>query len=144
MQRFLGALVIVVIIIAVVGVYFDWFHFQKPTHNNDDTVTYSVEVNKAKIKEDTARLKEKVADATDGDRTVAGRIITVDFKAKNVTIETDENKEMTFHVETGTKIQRNNSSAALNEFRQGDRITVAYAVRDGQNIARSLTAKHSE
>jgi Cu/Ag efflux protein CusF len=165
MQKFLGGVVILLLIVGGVGFYLGWFNFEKKKDTGDDKVTFSVEVDKQKIKDDAAAaekrakeigadLKEKASESTETARkklnesaaqqTVAGRINRVDPASNRVTVMTADNKEMTFQVEPATTLRLQDASAVLKEFREGDRITVVYAVQDGKNIARSVSVERSE
>jgi hypothetical protein len=58
MQRFLGGLVIVAILIGAFGFYRGWFSFSKT--NADNSTNLTIQVNKDKIKEDEEKAKEEL------------------------------------------------------------------------------------
>jgi hypothetical protein len=58
MNRFLGVLVVLVIVGAAIGFYRGWFSFATSSENHNANVTLSVD--KDKIKEDTDKAKEKL------------------------------------------------------------------------------------
>jgi hypothetical protein len=58
MTRFLGALVIIVAIIACIGLYLGWFKFG--SDNSDGKTHITITVDKDKIKEDEKTAVEKI------------------------------------------------------------------------------------
>lgn len=60
MRNFLTIVLILVVAIAVIGWYQDWYHVS--TNNTDNKVNVDVTVDKNKVKEDTAKAKEKLDD----------------------------------------------------------------------------------
>lgn len=60
MARLIGMLVVVVAVVIGVGLYRGWFHFSSDRSNGDPT--YTVTMDKEKIKEDEARAKQKLQD----------------------------------------------------------------------------------
>ncbi|HWY85338.1 MAG TPA: hypothetical protein VNX28_01370 [Gemmataceae bacterium] len=58
MTRFLGALVIIVVIIGCIGLYLGWFSFG--SDNSDGKTHITITVDKDKIKEDRNEVVEKI------------------------------------------------------------------------------------
>jgi hypothetical protein len=61
MGRFIGALVVIVLVIVGLGYYLNWFHVA--TTDGDTTTNINVTVDKEKIKEDKEKAKEKLEEA---------------------------------------------------------------------------------
>jgi hypothetical protein len=60
MQRFLGFLVILAIVVLAAGYYLDWFKFSSSSSGNNST--YQMQVDKSKIETDTEKAKQKLQD----------------------------------------------------------------------------------
>jgi regulatory protein YycH of two-component signal transduction system YycFG len=61
MRNLLAVLVVLIVGVAVLGYFLDWFHLSHK--NKEGTTDFHLSVDKAKIQEDTAKVKEKVVQA---------------------------------------------------------------------------------
>jgi hypothetical protein len=62
MARFIGTLVILAAIVAGVGYYLNWFSFSASDDKKTDGTEINIHIDKAKIKADTEKAKEKAQD----------------------------------------------------------------------------------
>ena len=66
MRKILGSLVVLLLIVVVVGVFRGWFGVPSGGYSPDDKrATFSVDVDKEKIKEDAEAVKDKAGKITD-------------------------------------------------------------------------------
>src|SRR5579864_4926405 len=150
MRRFLGTLLILIVIIIVIGLWRGWFNFRSHSSIEDENrTTYSVDVNRNRIDQDTAaversarqageRIKED-AQALAGNPSARGTIARVGRSEKHILIRTTDNKDSTVEVEPSTKIVANDQAMQLDGLHEGEQVWVSYSVHDGKNVARSIT-----
>jgi hypothetical protein len=150
MRRLLGTLAIIVIIVVVVGVYRDWFHFTRSQDQGGETLDLGVQVDKQKIKEDQQALENKakefggqLRDKAAPEEKATGTIAQVDPTAQRVVVRTTDQKEITVYLESATKVRLNDAQASLKEVHEGDRATVNYSAKDGKNYARSISVERA-
>ena len=148
MRRLLGTIVVLIGIVIIIGIWRDWFQFR--SHSNDDHMdTFSVDVNRQKLREDTAaaeksarHIGDRIRENAEGilpEHSASGRIAHVWPMDKDLRIVTSENKELALKVEPNTKIIENEQAMQLDGLREGERVWVVYAIKDGKNVARSIT-----
>jgi len=78
MTRFLGVLVIIVILVGVLGWYMDWFHFGSET--TDGKTHISITVDQNKIKESENKVIEGVKQGVEKVRGTSSTTTTVPAK----------------------------------------------------------------
>ena len=72
--------------------------------------------------------------------TIRGQVSTIDAASGSLVIKLDgdqgdaTNKEMSFFVSSEAKIVRGGASIALNELKEGDKVTVTYRPTDERNV----------
>lgn len=153
MLRLLGFLVVLIALVVGAGYFLGWFGFstQRNTPNNEK-LTVSLEVDSEKIKEDaeTARQKAKaIGDSVQdsiaqvGAETAKGTIVSIHEAENRFVVRTMDKKELTLQMEPSAKARLNNQEVGLKDFRAGDPVTVVYKVKDGKNLARSVTVERA-
>ncbi|HEV3143913.1 MAG TPA: hypothetical protein VGZ47_08530 [Gemmataceae bacterium] len=151
MRRILGTLVVLAAIVVGVGIWRDWFHFRSQSSTNDDqTTTFSVDVNRQKIQDDKAaaaesarQLGERIQEGAQGiasGHSARGHIAKVGPMDNRVlVVKTSDDKELTLQLEPTTKIFGNEQAMQYQDLHEGEHIWVTYSIQDGKNIARSIT-----
>jgi len=77
--------------------------------------------------------------AADNRRTVKGYIRDVNAPAHQLTVATDDDKDLTFRVDDRSKLERNGRPVALDDFKKGMRVKVAFEPSGGENRVVSMT-----
>jgi hypothetical protein len=150
MRKFLWTLIVLIAIVVGVGFYLGWFVGSIDRNaDGDGKITVSLDINPAKIWGTTQKVAQKaeqvghdVKDKIGGHgnaETVKGTIAKVEPAAKRVVVTTSGDKEVSIVVEAASKVRRNDTEIKLDDLRVGDHINADYDVKDGQNIARSVT-----
>ncbi len=62
MTRFIGTVVILLLLVAAVGWYLGWFEFNKSSNSHE--INFNVSVDKAKVKEDLDKATDKAKGTT--------------------------------------------------------------------------------
>jgi Cu/Ag efflux protein CusF len=145
MRKFLLTLIVLIAIFVGVGFYLGWFVVSMDRNvDGNGKITVSLDINPAKISGTTQavaqkadQIKEKI-DGHGNAETVKGTIAKVEPAAKRVVV-TSGDKEVTIVVEPTSKVRLNDADIKLDDLRVGDHINAVYDVKDGQNIARSVT-----
>jgi hypothetical protein len=152
-MRKLGIVVLVLIAaLAGIGFYRNWFDFSTQRDAQDDSkVKVSLGVDTNKIAEDTAAAKDKARElggtvqrnikGLAGAETVKGEVVSVDEKDGRFTVATADKPELTIHMAPAAKLLLKDKEIQLKDLRVGDRVTVAYEVKDGKSIAQSVTVE---
>jgi hypothetical protein len=133
------------------GYYCGWLRFSSEREQGKVAVGMQVDTDKiksdARATEDKARrLTEKFkggAEEAEHAETVKGTVTSVDESDRRLMLSTAENKELTIQLDSGTKIRARDTQAALKDLRPGDQVTVAFHVKDGKNLAQSITVERS-
>jgi len=145
-------IVVVLLLVAVgvgLGFYLDWFRFTGERNSEDGKTTLGVEVNKDKIKGDVNSAQEKAKEFGQtvkekfgaGTETAKGEVITVQGTDRRFTLVTPDKKELTIQVEPASKIRSQDRDIQLEGVQKGDQVQVIYRVKDGKNIAQSVTVE---
>ncbi len=156
MLRFLGALLVVFLIVLGVGYYLNWFNFSIGRNPTTDQVDVSVNVNKERIKRDSDRFDQGVSafgkKVNEGAReafhkihpqtqTIKGDLAKIDEAAARLTVSTPDKGTMTVQAAAGTRIRRNNVNINMGELMEGDHLLVVYREENGKNVAESITVE---
>jgi hypothetical protein len=150
MRKFLLTLIVLIAIVVGVGFYLGWFAVSMDRNvDGNGKITVSLDINPGKISGTTQAVAQKaeqvghgIKDKIDGHgnaETVKGTIAKVEPAAKRVVVMTSGDKEVTIVVEPASKVRLNDAEIKLDDLRVGDQINADYDVKDGQNIARSVT-----
>lgn len=124
---------------------------------------FSLAVNQEKIKEDTDEAKDKLHDlgqqikdkagkTTDktetktgtqaaGAKTVSGKVKKLEVADNRFLMTTADNGELTVYTDPSSTLQRDDQPVGLADLRVGDRVEVNYVVKDGKDLATSVTAR---
>jgi hypothetical protein len=145
MRKFLLTLIVLIAIGVGVGFYLGWFVVSMDRNvDGNGKITVSLDINPAKITGTTQvvaqkaeQIKEKI-EVHGNAETVKGTIAKVEPAAKRLVV-TSGDKEVTIVVEPTSKVRLNDADIKLDDLRVGDHINAVYDVKDGQNIARSVT-----
>jgi hypothetical protein len=150
MFRFIGGLVVLaLVVVAVTALVRGWVQFgDAPRGETGATVT----INKAKIEQDVATVKNKVKKEGDdvkgrvGDSspkgneqdraTIQGKLQTIGQDA--VTLARPGDQPMTVRVTRETDIRVGGKQGTLADLRPGDSVTVGYVTLQDRPVARSL------
>ena len=152
MARLLVVLVLIVVVVAGLGYYLDWFHVRV----QEEKIQRDMEVAREKARQLGTKVEEKAKDlgrkaqdlgerAREGVKTVAqlktakGRIQQVDPADHRFVMRTTEGEDLTVYTDAASKIQQGDQDLRLDELRPGDHATVAYRVNDGKSFAASVT-----
>jgi hypothetical protein len=146
---FLTALVLIAAVLGL-GFYLEWFKvWTKPGSPDGQKVTLGLEVDKARIQEDTQAAQRRAQEfgaavrkslsALAGAETVKGKVVKVEETDQRFTLTTADNKELTIQVDPSSKLRLNDTEVQTKDLQAGDRVTVVYQVKDGNNIAQSVT-----
>lgn len=129
MRAFL--VVLAVLIVAGVGLAFyqDWFHLT---------------VNKGKMAADIEKVKDKTGTASSGTKTATGRVTRVEAADDRFRMTTADDKEMTVYTGPSSKLRLNDREVKLDQLRADDDVKVAYDLKDGNNLATSVTIDRKE
>jgi Cu/Ag efflux protein CusF len=149
MRKFLLTLIVLIAIVIGVGFYLGWFVASMDRNaDSNGKITVSLDINPAKIFGTTQAVAQKaeqvergIKEKIDGQgnaETVKGTIAKVEPAAKRLVV-TSGDKEVTIVVEPTSKVRLNDADIKLDDLRVGDHINAVYDVKDGQNIARSVT-----
>jgi hypothetical protein len=148
MGKVFFALIVLVALAIGLGFYMGWFTVlqrQGPVQK----VTLGVQVDTEKIKQDTEAAKakgigktltEKVQGLTKGE-TVKGSVVKVEAAEQRFTLMTGDRKELTITMGPSAKIRLKESELHLNDLKAGDVVSVVYQVKDGKNVAESVTVE---
>jgi hypothetical protein len=149
MRKLIIVLIALFVAVAVFGFYLNWFNVSTRHDAEDDNkVTVGLEIDKDRIKQDTEAARRKAQDLADktknartGAETAKGTIVRVEEQDQRLTVMTTENKELTIQMDSSSKVRIKAREAPLTELREGDRVTVVFEVKNGHNIARSVTVE---
>jgi hypothetical protein len=133
------------------GYYCGWLRLS--AEREQGKVAVGMQVDTDKIKADAKATGEKARHLTDkfrGDgeeaehaETVQGTVTSIDEAERRLLVSTAGNKELTIQVDATTKIRFRETQATLKEMRTGDAVTVVFHVKDGKNLAQSITLERS-
>jgi hypothetical protein len=151
MRAFLVVLGVLILGGVALGFYQGWFHLT---------------VNKEKMKEDTEGAKEKLqglgkkteekADKTvdnakeqpgttsSGPKTATGRVKKVEAADNRFLMTTADNKELAVYTDPSSRLRLNDKEVKLEHVRLEDEVEVAYDLKDGKNLATSVTVNRHE
>jgi hypothetical protein len=144
-MRVLGFLFLIVLIIAVVGVFRGWFTVTTTSHAGENK-NVSVGVHPDRVREDAARLAElpeRVAAqvramgkkvGTD-ESEVEGSVVTADAAVRRLAV-TSGGETLELVVPTTVRVERAGDSVEFDQIRAGSRVRLRFR-HDGE--ARSLT-----
>jgi hypothetical protein len=156
MRGFFIVLLVVLVGVAGLGFYLDWWGFTRSRDAEGKTTGVTFNVNQKRIAEDTKKAGEAIhdlakkahlesRDAASGEavapQTVKGALKKVDAAERRLTLTTPEDRPITVETGAATKIRRNDVEVRLNELMEGDRLVVQYRDENGKHVAQSITAE---
>jgi Na+-transporting methylmalonyl-CoA/oxaloacetate decarboxylase gamma subunit len=142
MRRVFAVLIVLVALGIGLGMYLHWF---------------GVTVDKEKMKEDTAEAKDKVKElgkeigkkvdhATEKSgtkdsesQTATGKVGKVEAADSRFQLTTADNKDVTVYTDSSSVLRLKGEEFKLEDLRRDDDVQVAYGVKDGKNLATSVT-----
>jgi hypothetical protein len=155
MFRFLTFLCSVLIVALIVVAFVrGWVTFSVFNKENSNQTGAAVTIDKTKIKDDVAVVKEKVhmtskpadgsADGKSADGSADGKQKTrvhgtvKEIGTSEVILTTDANRSVDLKVARETEIRVGGEKATLQSLRQGDSVTATYITLDNRRVATSL------
>jgi cold shock CspA family protein len=146
-MRLLGTLVVVVGVVLVVGLFFDWWSFSKTDTGNGTNVSF--QVNEDKLDADTAKAKRKIEGLADDDEAdevdrLEGRLVAVDLNNRSITVLPTTGGEVMFSVRDDTQIHLAGREVDLSNLEPGQRVVVHYAHRAGGKDATRIESNRSD
>jgi hypothetical protein len=148
-------IIVLLLLVALVGLgfYRDWFHFTREQSPEDGKEAVRLEVNKDKIQQDLNKAKQQAgkigAEVKDKlsvhstTETAKGAITKVEDANHHFLLRTSEQKELTIQVEPTSRIRLRDTQIQLQDLRVGDQVTVTYQVKEGKNIAQTVTVERA-
>ena len=143
MRGFFAAVFVLLIIAVGLGFYLHWFgvSVDKEKMNEDLTVA------KADIKGVEKGIENKVHSAKDGSATTAsggqtatGKVSKVELADDRFQMTTTDNKDVTIYLDASSKVRLKGAESKLEALEREDEVKVAYDIKDGKNLATSVTA----
>jgi len=148
MLRWLGLIVLCLLVVGGVGLYFQWFSISASSTDSGKPDIH-VNVNKAKFQEDMKTVKEgakhgaeKVKEAAHsllGEKTVEGTIHQIETARQEMTVLDNEKQDVTIKVDATTKIMIGDKDCAFSDLKADDPVSVLYEATRGGNAARTIT-----
>jgi cold shock CspA family protein len=143
-MRLLGTLVVVVGVVLVVGLVFDWWSFSKTDTGNGTNVSF--QVNEDKLEADTDKAKRKIKGLADDDEVdrLEGRLVAVDLNNRSITVVPTTGGEVIFNVREDTQIHLSGREVDLSNLEPGQRVVVHYVHRAGAQDATRIESNRSD
>ncbi len=133
MLRFLGVILLLVLVLAGVGLWRGWFSLSSTT-NESGKKSYTIEVDEDKLGEDVDRVKDKLAKVT------SGAIEKIDAAANTITVKTEAG-DVEVPVDESTSFKLGDDVIKLGDLKPGDRLRIDWREVDGKKIAGTITAE---
>jgi hypothetical protein len=150
MRAFLVVLVLLVAAGVGLGFYLDWFGLTVNTDKmNEDTEGAKDNLRELgkKIKDKTnaavAKAKEKNGTPAADVKTATGKVKTVEAADSHFLMTTADNTEMTVYTDASSKLRLNDEEFKLDRLQVGDEVKVGYDLKEGKNLATSVTVKRN-
>lgn len=134
-MRFLGFLFLVVLVVAVVGLFRGWFSFTTTTYAHDKTdVTFGVHTDKLKDDaEKVAALPEKVAEQVRSlgkkvnaeESEIDGTVSVAELPSRRLVVKSGT-QTLEFVVASSVRIERRGESVSFDQLRPGDRVRLTF------------------
>jgi Cu/Ag efflux protein CusF len=155
MRGLLIALLVVLVAVAGLGFYLEWWGFTKTRDAEGKGTGVTFNVNRERIAEDTKKAgnavrnlgkkvqgsREEASREAAATQTVKGTLKKMDLAEHRLTVNTAENRPVTVETGPATKIRRNDVDVKMNELMEGDRLAVQYQEENGKNVAQSITVE---
>lgn len=147
MRTFLVVLLLLVGGGVALGFYQDWLHL---TVNKDkmqeDTDGARANMNglgrqiKEKTEETLDKAREKTGTQGSGMTTATGKVGKVEAADNRFQMRTTGNQELTIYMDASSSFRLNDQQVKMEYLQVGDEVKVAYDVKDGKNLAITVTA----
>ena len=132
------------------GFYQDWFSLTV----DQDKMREDAEQAKEDLQGVGKQIKEKVQGTGDkareetgpkgsGIKTVTGRVTKVEAAANRFLMATADNGELTIYLDPSSHLRLNDQEVKLEELQVKDEVEVAYDLKDGKNLATSVTVNRN-
>ena len=155
MRALLIVLLVVLVAVAGLGFYLDWWGFTKTRDAEGKATGVTFNVNKERIAEDTKKAgnairnlgkkvqgsREEASREDAATQTVKGTLKKVEPAEHRLTVNTAENRPVTVETGPATKVRRNDVDVRLNDLMEGDRLVVSYRGESGKKVAQSITVE---
>jgi hypothetical protein len=139
-MRFLGFLFVVVLVVAVIGLFRGWFSLTTTTYAKDKTdVTFGVHTDKLKDDADRiAALPEKVAEQVRGlgrkvnaeESEIDGTVSVAELPSRRLVV-TSGTQTLEFVVESSVRIERRGEAVSFDQLRPTERVRLTFR-HDGE------------
>jgi hypothetical protein len=140
-----GVCAVLIVLVALglgLGVYLNWFGMTVDKEKiKDDTAGARDKVNglEKRIEDKVAQAKEKAGTKGSGGQAATGKVNKVEVADSRFEMTTTDSKDVTVYTDASSELRLNGEGFKLENLRLADDVTVAYDVKDGKNLATSVT-----
>jgi hypothetical protein len=140
-----GVFAVLIVLVALglgLGLYMHWFGVTVDKEKmKDDTAEARDKVKglEKRIEDKVAQGKENVGTKGSGGQTATGKVNKVEVADSRFQMTTTDNKDVTVYTDAASELRLKDEGFKLEDLRPEDDVTVAYDVKDGKNLATSVT-----